>query len=544
MTHEKKTSENDQATSRNHEIHELYTRRLDRMDRSEMVSYLADLRTDALIDERTGLGSNKAFIFRNEKSFIASIDVDSLKWVNDNLGHKAGDQLLNLVGQSLKVAGLKNDSYHVSGDEFFSQSNDLTHLTKSVSRAQDWLSNQEIAGEGLTYKAPGFSFGAAETISKSDGLLIKNKLEREELGLRASRGEEPEGVKNTPLKSDNETLTVRNFLNSIDEYDNSTNKTTNSISITEALTIGHDNNLVSEQRDHELRDIYTKRAELLSDSELHEYFSELRTAALTSDTGLGSNKAFMIRDETKYIASIDVDSLKWINDNLSHTKGDELLHLTAKALTQAGLKSSSYHISGDEFFVTSNDTEDLNDKLLFAQEWMSNQVISDKKWTINSPGFSFGVSNSINEADNNMQNDKYMREEAGERSGRGEVPPLSVIQIKSNSLNIIEAADLKLYRSSHKLSNLVVEVFDKESGQTNSVLFINEPALEALDAQDNGFFINKGPQKNEWVDNGTLLNLDTGMVEKDPDIVLQLNRNLNLQENKAVLYTYSPSEPL
>ena len=50
---------------------------------------------------------------------IAYIDLDNFKWVNDNLGHAAGDRVLKMVGTVLKNSLRDTDcEARLGGDEF------------------------------------------------------------------------------------------------------------------------------------------------------------------------------------------------------------------------------------------------------------------------------------------------------------------------------------------------------------------------------------------------------------------------------------------
>ncbi len=90
---------------------------------SEFVSQLA------YRDGLTGLGNRTAFQERlvelekyNESESVAIImfDVNDLKYINDNMGHKKGDELLvccaNLIQGALERVG--GDCYRIGGDEF------------------------------------------------------------------------------------------------------------------------------------------------------------------------------------------------------------------------------------------------------------------------------------------------------------------------------------------------------------------------------------------------------------------------------------------
>src|SRR5690606_38042361 len=148
---------------------------------------------ELLTDERTGLGSNRAWIQRVPKAFVASIDLDSLKWVNDNLGHDAGDRMIAAVGDALRQAGIGSDAFHVSGDEFYAQADSEQALRDALERARSILRDVTIEGGGLTYTGPGFSYGIGTTIEQAEQALNGDKTSREQAGERAARGERPRG---------------------------------------------------------------------------------------------------------------------------------------------------------------------------------------------------------------------------------------------------------------------------------------------------------------------------------------------------------------
>lgn len=111
----------------------LYQQRLE-MDKLRAIAY-----TDSL----TGL-RNRADFDDHEQSrltlagtyTIAFIDVDSLKWVNDRLGHKAGDRLLKTVSRAIEksCAGTGCKSYRFGGDEFLIVGLEETSVRNTVAR--------------------------------------------------------------------------------------------------------------------------------------------------------------------------------------------------------------------------------------------------------------------------------------------------------------------------------------------------------------------------------------------------------------------------
>lgn len=78
----------------------------------------------ANIDSLTGLMNRQSYYQalsdnKNKITFIASIDMNNLKEINDNYGHAAGDEALITIANVLKdYSGNKGNVYRVGGDEF------------------------------------------------------------------------------------------------------------------------------------------------------------------------------------------------------------------------------------------------------------------------------------------------------------------------------------------------------------------------------------------------------------------------------------------
>ncbi len=83
----------------------------------------------AIIDTLTGLKNRAAynafveeFNARYDCTWLISIDLDNLKFINDNYGHLAGDQFIVDFAQILRAIELKNNkfkAYRMGGDEFY-----------------------------------------------------------------------------------------------------------------------------------------------------------------------------------------------------------------------------------------------------------------------------------------------------------------------------------------------------------------------------------------------------------------------------------------
>jgi GGDEF domain-containing protein len=170
-----------------------------------------EMRRALLVDELTGLGNRRAYVESIKKPYQASVDIDSLKWVNDNMGHESGDQLLALFGQAL--ADETQDGYHLSGDEFAAQFDNEQEGRDLLERVRERLKGVIIEithDDGSTTRKNGveFSYGIDKTLRSADTKLLEDKARREAAGLRAGRGREPAGVSKTPAQgqSDNQGL--------------------------------------------------------------------------------------------------------------------------------------------------------------------------------------------------------------------------------------------------------------------------------------------------------------------------------------------------
>ena len=160
-----------------------------------------ELRTALNTDYLTGLRNKQAFdIEDTRRANVVSIDLDSLKYFNDNYGHQTGDAMLINFGNAMKrVIGKGVEGYHISGDEFYLQGDDSAQLEHILNkRIVDELGREPIVitlpdGKQIKYEVR-FSYGTAETLTKAEEALHVQKAERETRGERAGRGEIPPGL--------------------------------------------------------------------------------------------------------------------------------------------------------------------------------------------------------------------------------------------------------------------------------------------------------------------------------------------------------------
>ena len=156
--------------------------------------------------------------------------------------------------------------------------------------------------------------------------------------------------------------------------------------------------------------------------------AEMRQALLTDElTGLGNRRAFneAIASHTGPVISIDADSLKWINDNMSPDTGDAMLVLVGEAIKANAPRG--YHTSGDEFYILASGAEDasaimgkVESALAGAELTYETDLEIVTKQGVN---ITYGQADSKQEADRLLKQEKESREQSGERSGRGQEPP-------------------------------------------------------------------------------------------------------------------------
>jgi diguanylate cyclase (GGDEF)-like protein len=150
----------------------------------------------------TGLPSRRAYDGAEKMPVQASVDVDSLKWVNDNMGgHAAGDQLLQAVADAM--AAETDQAYHFSGDEFAVQGMTEEEVEAIMERVKARLANATIRAElpdgtVVELKGLGVTHSTGTTYEDADSRLTAAKERATQEGRRAGREQQPPGATITP----------------------------------------------------------------------------------------------------------------------------------------------------------------------------------------------------------------------------------------------------------------------------------------------------------------------------------------------------------
>jgi diguanylate cyclase (GGDEF)-like protein len=147
---------------------------------------------DARTDELTGLGNRRSFsevcqeklasLSKSQRLCVLLIDMDGFKEVNDSLGHRCGDELLNTVGERLQ-RGLSNRGTiaRIGGDEF-ATSCVVTSIEEGVTIAQELNAtlDEPISLDGVTVRI-GVSIGVA--ISPEHGVSPADLLRSADVAM-------------------------------------------------------------------------------------------------------------------------------------------------------------------------------------------------------------------------------------------------------------------------------------------------------------------------------------------------------------------------
>jgi diguanylate cyclase (GGDEF)-like protein len=124
----------------------------------------------------------------------AFIDLDSLKWFNDNWGDPKGDAALRKIASSAQAAGL--EVYRTGGDEFVVRGETAEDVEAGMQEARRRLEKRKpIAGpDGQTAQAT-MTWGIGPDVDSANLAMKQVKERRTAEGKRAARGEPPPSLK-------------------------------------------------------------------------------------------------------------------------------------------------------------------------------------------------------------------------------------------------------------------------------------------------------------------------------------------------------------
>jgi GGDEF domain-containing protein len=155
-----------------------------------------------LVDELTGLGNRRAWEDREGMPVLAMLDVEGLKWINDNVGWRAGDELLRVVASAIGDAGVRG--YRLGGDEFAFEGGNETDVAGAIGRIRERLGEASIVaigGDGCRrrLRGPRIHAGIGRSVDEASATLRAAKKAGIAVGERARRGARPRGLAETAV---------------------------------------------------------------------------------------------------------------------------------------------------------------------------------------------------------------------------------------------------------------------------------------------------------------------------------------------------------
>ena len=165
-------------------------RRKDTAERQRVADMTPEqMQKELLTSQVVDLPNKRAYEEAPKRAIQSRSDVDGLSWVNDNLSHEAGNELLKAKAQALKDEGV--DAYHFSGDEFSHQFDTQEEADTKMAAVAARLAKARIvftASDGTIHEVTGASFstGVSTNERKAEAALQRNKAARAASGERAS----------------------------------------------------------------------------------------------------------------------------------------------------------------------------------------------------------------------------------------------------------------------------------------------------------------------------------------------------------------------
>jgi len=154
------------------------------------------------------------------------------------------------------------------------------------------------------------------------------------------------------------------------------------------------------------------------------------------DTNLWNKRKWnQDKNEGKPVAVLDADALKWINDNLSHSAGTQMLRQIANEINSMGGGAEAYRYGGDEFIVTHPDADKLQSIVEKAVSRINQLPRIEEAGKSVKVQVSVGYGADFDSADAALQEEKDRRITSGERADSrvaGATPP---------SLRVTQAED-------------------------------------------------------------------------------------------------------
>lgn len=145
----------------------------------------------SITDELTGLLNRRGFYVQAEAAlslastlgktaYVAFIDLDHLKKINDSEGHDAGDDLICRAAEGMRrVLGEDAVIARMGGDEFCLLTTDATSETDWIHRMREELGRQQVSASiGVVTACGGKLWDLSELMTNADSRMYADKQSR------------------------------------------------------------------------------------------------------------------------------------------------------------------------------------------------------------------------------------------------------------------------------------------------------------------------------------------------------------------------------
>jgi len=159
-------------------------------------------------DELTGLKSRRTFAEEvDSKPVKVALDLNGLKWMNDNIGHALGDEAIRAAADA--VHSVHGDGYRISGDELAILADHPQAAQAAIAKVRDILKDAEVVhtapdGTETRYKGLTITSGFGGSLDEAFTALNADKAAAAARGERSSeRGGRPPGLVEVPSPGGN-----------------------------------------------------------------------------------------------------------------------------------------------------------------------------------------------------------------------------------------------------------------------------------------------------------------------------------------------------
>lgn len=355
---------------------------------------------DALtaLRNRRGLEEDFDVIFRNgfhlkTRAALILLDLDRFKFINDTLGHHAGDEILKQLADRIRqIAGDNQVCYRLGGDEFvilwigapsFAKVDEFCKLIKSALRSPYNLDSSNVESGG--------SIGV--TWQNADDSNLGQLLKRADLALYKAKGDagtahrfycgqmEIESGRKREINMELRQLILKSdFSLSYHPMAYVSNLAVDYLKVSASANNGHEDILLAQDYLHELRDsglnIQFERAQL--ERAVADMVQSNRRYILVLEMSV---EQLLDRTFTSYISDllqdndVEANRILLVFNQLTHPEKHDLVQKNVRELLALGLRIGSTNLDIHNFAMP-NENRLSRRYLMLARNW-SSKIASD-----------------------------------------------------------------------------------------------------------------------------------------------------------------------